>query len=626
MNDASDLAPDQRSPSAPPDRLAIWYSQGLSDGLGDRLLMFDNTGAPSLELLRFRPELAARPEFEAALRQRVHRLRAFAHPSFALVRRVDHLEGDAALALVSNHTAGKRISELLTHPRAQALAFELVRQLSPALAALHAEGEGLTHGAIGPERIILTPERQLVIVEHVLGSALQSLKPTSDRLAELGIATPAGSDGGRFDQATDYWHLALVASSLLVGRLVTADEFGSSVLPALDRLADADGPRSSGAATLRQWLEWAFEQGPRAPVSTAALEAPPPDSVPIVRINPLDRRLARRVSGSDVATSDPVLAAMLLEPSTPRETHQPFPLPTGGRTTKPTEAVTGAKVPDPAPASGVAPAGQVPKTATAADRTSGNTAKPATPRARVSRPAAPAPPPSFARRIQQPWVAAGLAVLVVGGAIVLAAKVRQPQAAVRRSSPGAPVSVAPSSTSPSQGAPGQSSRPASGGPAAATQAAPAPVAPARTTRPSRPAPTTTGVRFSSPVVLHIYEGNRYLGSTADGAVALSAGHRELDLVNEALGYRGRHILDVENGRVLSIDLASPRGRVLVDAVPGTAVFIDGKPVGSTPLANLSIPVGEHQFQFRHPQLGRRTFPALLIRADRLTRVSADFSQ
>ena len=127
-------------------------------------------------------------------------------------------------------------------------------------------------------------------------------------------------------------------------------------------------------------------------------------------------------------------------------------------------------------------------------------------------------------------------------------------------------------------------------------------------------------------MLHIYEGNRYLGSTADGAVALPAGHRELDLVNEALGYRGRHILDVENGRVLSIDLASPRGRVLVDAVPGTAVFIDGKPVGSTPLANLSIPVGEHQFQFRHPQLGRRTFPALLIRADRLTRVSAGFSQ
>ena len=107
MNDASDLDPDQRSPSAPPDRLAIWYSQGLSDGLGDRLLMFDNTGAPSLELLRVRPELAARPEFEAALRQRVHRLRAFAHPSFALVRRVDHLEGNAALALVSNRNCSR---------------------------------------------------------------------------------------------------------------------------------------------------------------------------------------------------------------------------------------------------------------------------------------------------------------------------------------------------------------------------------------------------------------------------------------------------------------------------------------------------------------------------------------
>ena len=41
--------------------LASWYTQGLSDGLGDRLLMFDNTNAPSWELLRFRPEFAAAP-------------------------------------------------------------------------------------------------------------------------------------------------------------------------------------------------------------------------------------------------------------------------------------------------------------------------------------------------------------------------------------------------------------------------------------------------------------------------------------------------------------------------------------------------------------------------------------
>ncbi|HWW82774.1 MAG TPA: hypothetical protein VNZ26_04180, partial [Vicinamibacterales bacterium] len=58
----------------PRQPLASWYAQGRSDGIGDRLLMFDNTSAASLELLRFRPEFAAAPGFESALRERVARL------------------------------------------------------------------------------------------------------------------------------------------------------------------------------------------------------------------------------------------------------------------------------------------------------------------------------------------------------------------------------------------------------------------------------------------------------------------------------------------------------------------------------------------------------------------------
>src|ERR1051325_5129367 len=41
--------------------LASWYTPGRSDGFGDRLLMFDNTDAVSLELLRFRCDLAVSP-------------------------------------------------------------------------------------------------------------------------------------------------------------------------------------------------------------------------------------------------------------------------------------------------------------------------------------------------------------------------------------------------------------------------------------------------------------------------------------------------------------------------------------------------------------------------------------
>src|SRR5436305_8364817 len=114
---------------APPKPLASWYAQGLSDGLGDRLLMFDNSDAPSLELLRFRQDLAQIPGFEAALRSQVHRLDRFRHPAFARVRSVQRFEPDDDLALISNCTPGKRLSEVLHHARGPAFAAALIRQL-----------------------------------------------------------------------------------------------------------------------------------------------------------------------------------------------------------------------------------------------------------------------------------------------------------------------------------------------------------------------------------------------------------------------------------------------------------------------------------------------------------------
>ena len=56
-------------PVDPRPMRASWYAPGLSDGLGDRLLMFDNAGGASLELLRFRPEFSRAPLFEDASAQ-----------------------------------------------------------------------------------------------------------------------------------------------------------------------------------------------------------------------------------------------------------------------------------------------------------------------------------------------------------------------------------------------------------------------------------------------------------------------------------------------------------------------------------------------------------------------------
>ena len=83
---------NRNAPAGEAGNLASWYTQGHSDGVGDRLLMFDNSGTPTLELLRFRPELVAAFGFEQALRDRVDRLKTFKHAAFPEIRAVEYLQ------------------------------------------------------------------------------------------------------------------------------------------------------------------------------------------------------------------------------------------------------------------------------------------------------------------------------------------------------------------------------------------------------------------------------------------------------------------------------------------------------------------------------------------------------
>src|SRR3954469_13730663 len=128
---------------SPAAGVASWYTPGRSDGFGDRLLMFDNTDAISLELLRFRRAIPATRGFEDALRDRVDHLSPFRHPSFPLVRAVVHLDNQD-LTLVSAHTAGQRLSELATGPLRKglhpAVVTWIVREITEALAAFQATG------------------------------------------------------------------------------------------------------------------------------------------------------------------------------------------------------------------------------------------------------------------------------------------------------------------------------------------------------------------------------------------------------------------------------------------------------------------------------------------------------
>ena len=151
----------------------------FEDGLGRRYRV--QTGGDRdvhLEVLCFRPELTDIPSFEFALRERVGRLSTFQHAYYARIRRVDRLNG-GTLALFSECTPGVRLAELLTETERRGLVLDIntalcvLRQLAPAVALLH-QSAHVANGALGPERLILTPQARLVIVEFAVGAPSSS--------------------------------------------------------------------------------------------------------------------------------------------------------------------------------------------------------------------------------------------------------------------------------------------------------------------------------------------------------------------------------------------------------------------------------------------------------------------
>jgi hypothetical protein len=132
-----------------------------------------------------------------------------------------------------------------------------------------------------------------------------------------------------------------------------------------------------------------------------------------------------------------------------------------------------------------------------------------------------------------------------------------------------------------------------------------------------------GVRISSPIELKVLEGDRVLGSTADGPIVATAGTHQFDLLNTALGYRVHQTVTIRAGALTPLTITPPMGRISINADPWAQVLIDDKPIGDTPVANVSVSLGEHQVIFRHPQLGERR-ETVTVRADVPTRVSTSF--
>jgi len=637
-------------------------------------------------MLCLRADLTAVPSFEFALRERVSSLAAFRHSCYGRVRSVERLKDPAStLALVSDATSGVRLSELLAFAERGRVAFDidaalcLLRQLVPAVVMLHEHGPDIAHGALAPERLIVTPKARLMLVEYAMGSALEQLRYSQNRYwQELRIALPRSAGLAKFDQRADVTQLGVTALSLVLGRRLTDDEsptrLGDVVASAW--AVSARGGLEPLPAGLRAWLTSALQFDPRhafrsAVDAQADLERVLGESDYLAAPAALETFLA-----TYLASLEPIALAARTLPQRP-----PIPVvnPVGhARDVSHVRA-----------ASPVSPASDV-----LAPR----------PPAASSRPPAPivAPPPSAREdppvNFDEPrkrWPRAAAAIMLValtGAGVAAARRYVMPAAApnegtlvVSTNPAGAHLIVdgvdkgeTPVTVKLGPGTHGLELR-GDGPPrlmpitiaagAQLSQYIELPKAAAtlgqlqihtepagarvsvdgvqRGTSPMTVAQLSLGdhvvqiesdlgsvkqtvtieagitaslvvplgsseganvsgwIALSAPAEVRVFENTRLLGSSQSDRLMVSAGRHELEIVNDTLGYRGTRTVQVAPGKVTPIRLEFPKGTIALNAIPWADVWVDGEKAGETPIGNLQLAVGPHDFVFRHPELGEQ---------------------
>jgi hypothetical protein len=647
------------------------WTPGFSDWLGDRFIDFDLDSATSLERLQFRREFGDSAVFEAELCERVEQLHALQHPSLSTVRSVVRVPGKGLL-LESEYTSGRRLSELLPEELGATLALDLVRQLTPVLVVLKNTGQGVAHCAIGAERVVVTREGRLVLVEHVLGSALAAMQIHPSKWRTL-YGLPADRGVVAFDDRGDLIQLGFLALSVLLGRRLNPLDYPLTIEALVGESAQMASGQTAEAAWLRRWIERALQVGPEpfasaqeacdtvgelseagllqpvrlsrplrsvptsAPVPPAPIaNAPaPPPPVTVTKVVTAPTPVAAPTRPDDQSADN--RSKFSGKPAPPRTSVAPAPVAAAPAPVVPTPVAVAAPV-VPAPVV-VASAPAAPAAAAPVSRAPVVFTSPA-PVPRVPAPskgsaasAKPRPTPDPAAGGSKPWLTRCLAALAVAEGVVIAGLlVTRPPAVAKTDLP----PVATTTTADAAAAPlppavhvSPTDRTAALVPkaAAAIDATQTKNQSASTPADQPAAPGEQrfgGLKVSSSIQLQVLEDGKVVGSTS-GPIVLSEGKHVLDLVNDTLEFRTHATTAVKAGQMSALAIPVPNGRLSINAVPWADVLIDGKPVGQTPLANLSVAIGEHEIIFRHPQLGEQRQTAV-VKAETASRVSMTFQK
>jgi hypothetical protein len=594
----------------------------------------------------------------------------------------------------------------------------------------------VSHGALGPERLIVTPNARLVIVEYVAGAALEQLRYSRERYwKDLQIPLPRTAGLSHFDQRADVAQIGAIALALILGRPLKDDEFPARIpdLVASTWAVSARGGFEPLPPGLRAWLGRALQLEPRnafasAVEARAEFDAVLGDSEYIASPASLEQFLARyhASAGTDAGAataSDPAAPRVVAAAPAPPPPVLVAPPPTPVLPVVPPVIQQVTPAPEPSLEALPAKKRELPEIDFRAEFTEPVAHHPIAPPATPVAPVAPAV--AAAKTAGKPWgkiagIAAAVAVVVGAGgfaargyfkpapvaaptlgrltiatnpagvAVIVDGEARgaspisvsleagahvvelqsggqnrsipvtitggkdvsqyieMPKAGtadpaarghlrVRSEPAGAQVVVdgAPRGEAPvtiNDLAAGEHTVVVTGALGSVKQtvnveagSTASLVVPLGGGAAQTNAPVSGWVAVSSPVEVQIFEGGRLLGSSASESIMVASGKHDLDLVNDALGFRVSRNIQVPPGKTASVSVDLPRGTLSVQAAPWAEVWVDGEKLGDTPIANVPMTIGSHNVTFRHPEFGEQ-HQTVLVTMKGTARVTADMKK
>ena len=128
------------------------------------------------------------------------------------------------------------------------------------------------------------------------------------------------------------------------------------------------------------------------------------------------------------------------------------------------------------------------------------------------------------------------------------------------------------------------------------------------------APVSGWISITAPAELQVFENQRLLGSSRTDRIMVAAGRHDVEIVNEALGFRVVQTIQVAPGQVAKVKPDWPQGTIAINAAPWANVWLDGQELGETPVGNTQVPIGTHEVIFRHPQFGEQRYTTTVTAA------------